>query len=157
MNDSVLVSKRDILLACLLLTILILLSGGLGIYVLSDPGLRQAHTMIAAARQIGSWYHEEVDWPDAVRAARNGMVQMLDRFSGYVTEEEFEQMHEDQSGGYSGIGVTITRRSEAVARPKPRACCRVISSRFPTRSHWRAYPRGRHRFICAAKTIPMYG
>jgi carboxyl-terminal processing protease len=107
MNVPDTIDRREILLAAIFLTLMILICGGLGIYVLSDPGLQRGYVLTNAARQIDSWYHEAVDWTEVVEGAQRGMIGMLDRFSGYVTDAEFDRMHEDQSGGYSGIGVTI--------------------------------------------------
>lgn len=118
--------RRQLLVAALLIVAMVWLAGGAGVYVLSDPGISSARNLARAAEIIDAYFYREVDWRALNMAARQEMIGRLDRFSQYVSANEFTQMEQDRSGGYSGIGVTVTEHNNgllvlSVRQPGPAA------------------------------------
>jgi carboxyl-terminal processing protease len=118
--------RSQLLIAALLIVAMALLAGGAGVYVLSDPGIRSSQRLLRAARIIDTYFYRHVDWFALSTEARRGMIDRLDRFSQYVPAEQFAQMEQDRSGGYSGIGVTVSDHDDgllvlSVRQPGPAA------------------------------------
>lgn len=103
--------RRTILLSALLSTLLILLCGGMAAYVLSDPDIKWAYLFHRVATEVQAEYVDQIDWDQAFRSAQRGMFSELDRYSGYIDRQDFSEMREELTGGYSGIGVTVTKDS----------------------------------------------
>jgi len=101
--------RRTILISAFLSTLLILLCGGMAAYVLSDPDIKWAYLVSRAATEVQAEYVEPVNWEQAFRSAQEAMFSELDRYSGYIDRQEFSEMREELSGGYSGIGVVVTK------------------------------------------------
>lgn len=53
-------------------------------------------------------YVEEIDTQKAVDGAIQGMLFSLDPHSSYLTPEEFEELQEETSGAFSGVGIEVT-------------------------------------------------
>lgn len=107
MRSSQPLDRKALLLSMIFIVLIILLSGGTGIYVLSDPSLEDAMIMTRAAFRIEELYRSEVDWPELIASGRQGMFDRLDRYSSYFMPEQFETMDEELEGGYTGIGVSV--------------------------------------------------
>ncbi|MDX9859152.1 MAG: S41 family peptidase [candidate division Zixibacteria bacterium] len=107
MTESNLLSRRDLLLAGVLLLLIVVLAGGMGVYVLSAPSLKQANAMAVAAVIIRDNYAEPFDWRSMIDAGRREMLSRLDRYSGYIERDLFNRMNEEFTGSYGGIGVTV--------------------------------------------------
>ena len=61
-------------------------------------------------RQIDKYYKGEYNEEDLVEGAYHGYVNGLgDKYSAYMTKEEYEQDLESYSGNYSGIGITFNQ------------------------------------------------
>ncbi len=103
--------RRAILLSALLSTVMILLCGGMAAYVLSDPEIKWAYMFARAATEVQAEYVEPVNWEQAFTSAQEAMFSELDRYSGYVGRQEFQEMREELSGGYSGVGVVVMKDS----------------------------------------------
>lgn len=114
MTEHILLSRREILFSGVLLLLLVMLAGGMGVYVVSDPSLKQAHTMAIAARIIMDHYAEPVDWRSMVDAGRTEMLSRLDRYSGYIEPNRFALMDEEFTGSYGGIGVSVVPHSDGL-------------------------------------------
>jgi len=108
MTPLAIFDRRSILISAALLGGMILLNGGMALYVLSDPGLEYAFHMVAVARLVDEHHDGEVDWDRLVPVGRDAILDMLDRYSGYVPPEEFDEKRLQREGHYFGIGVTVT-------------------------------------------------
>ncbi|MFH1687483.1 MAG: S41 family peptidase [bacterium] len=108
MSPTETIDKRAILLIAAIVLAITIIAGATGVYVLSDPAISSGQRLLVSASVIDRWYHQEVDWDSLAQAGRDGMLDRLDRFSGYVSDQEFQRIRSDQSGGYSGLGVTIS-------------------------------------------------
>ncbi len=106
--------RRSILIATTLLGAMILLSGGMALYVLSDPGLEHAFHMVTVARLVDEHHAGEVAWDHLVISGRRAMMDVLDRYSGYVSPAEFEEKRQQREGHYGGIGVTVTGHQDGL-------------------------------------------
>ena len=60
--------------------------------------------ILARARQD---YVTEIDEPEAMEAAINGMLTSLDTHSGYLNAEDFKSMQVQTSGEYGGLGIEV--------------------------------------------------
>ena len=57
---------------------------------------------------------EKVSDSKLLKAALRGMLQELDEFSMYEAPERFKAIREDTAGRFAGIGLTLSRRGNAV-------------------------------------------
>ena len=65
-------------------------------------------------------YVEETDSDNLLTGAIRGMLNSLDDpYTGYLPPKEYEDMQEDFSGEYSGIGIVITMRDEQLTIVSP--------------------------------------
>lgn len=107
MTASGTINRRSILTATALLSFMILLNGATALYVLSDPSFKQAYHLLRVVSLIDEHYVEEVDWARLVPIGRRALMDNLDRYSGYVTPDDFAEKRQQREGYYSGIGVTV--------------------------------------------------
>lgn len=114
MNRDIPLNRIDLLVSMLMIVLVIVVTGGMGIYVLSDPGIRAASRLIVAAHAIEEYAVDPVNGERMIETARDSMFGLLDRYSGYVEREEFDQMREEMSGGYGGIGVTVVPHDDGL-------------------------------------------
>lgn len=70
---------------------------------------------------VDLFYYNEVDREKQEEALYDGIMQGLDDpYAGYYTPEEFEELQEDSSGEYVGIGAVLTQDTDkiiSVVRP----------------------------------------
>ena len=102
-------SRRTIIQTITLVFLLVILCGGLGIYVLSDKSVRAAFSLAESAAEIDRAYPGQINWDDAFRRSVDGMTSILDRYSYYMTGSEFGRLDEEFHGEYVGIGVSVVR------------------------------------------------
>ncbi len=114
MTTDYTLARRNILLAALLVVLIVLLNGGMAIYVATDPSIRTAMLFRDVAYTIQHIYPEPVNLDTLTNNAINGMFEHLDRFSSYVEPWQFRQMDEEEEGSYGGIGVTIIRHADGL-------------------------------------------
>lgn len=84
-----------------------MLSGGMGVYVLADAGIKDAFSFAAVCLKIEELNLQGIDADQMLNSARRAMFARLDRYSRYMNRREFERMDEEMSGSYHGIGVTV--------------------------------------------------
>ena len=99
--------RRSLLLSALFLFLIVLISGGMSVYVVSDPALRQVSKMARVAYVVDHNYMEEVDWNKASRDALDAMFGKLDRFSNYIDPRNWKRVTEEFHGSYTGLGITV--------------------------------------------------
>lgn len=114
MNPPHSLDRKAIMLSMIFIVLMVMLAGGMGVYVLSDPSLEDAMTMTRAAFRIEELYRSEVDWPALIASGRQGMFDNLDRYSSYFGREQFNSLDEELEGGYTGIGVTVVFHDEGL-------------------------------------------
>ncbi len=102
-------SRRAIIQTITLVLLLVILCGGLGIYVLSDKSVRAAYSLAETAAEIDRAYPGQINWDDVFRQSVDGMTSILDRYSYYMTGSEFGRLDEEFHGEYVGIGVSVVR------------------------------------------------
>lgn len=102
-------TRRIVVQTAVLMTLLVLLCGGMGIYVLSDKSMRAAYSLATTAAEIERTYPGQVNWSEVYIQSVDGMTSVLDRYSGYLTSTDFGRLNEEFEGEYVGIGVTVIR------------------------------------------------
>ncbi len=68
---------------------------------------------------IQNYYVDEVSQEELIKSAIEGMLQEIDRYSNYMTEEEYLDMQEEMEGEYGGIGIIITMRDNELTIVSP--------------------------------------
>jgi len=76
-------------------------------YVTSSPTLRLAARMNGTAQFALREYSEKFPVDSLFENAAREVYGSLDRYSGYVSVEQFEHINEEFSGRYAGIGVSV--------------------------------------------------
>ena len=107
MNHPHTFDRKSLLVSALLIVVIVMIAGGMAVYVLSDPAVNEALILTSAAFRIDELYRDEVDWKALIVSARQGMFEQLDRYSTYYQPEQFENLDEELTGSYSGIGVSV--------------------------------------------------
>lgn len=99
--------RKAILLSLILIVLILVMSGSMALYVLSDRSIAQTQMVERAALAIEEHYFDDVNFDDLLQSARASMFDMLDRYSTYYPKKSFEEMDENLTGSYTGIGVLI--------------------------------------------------
>src|SRR5690554_2898317 len=86
-----------------ILTILLVLISTAGLRAETDPFDIFQEVLF----YIEHYHIDEQDREELFKGAIKGMVETLDIFSGYMTEEEYEEMHLEMDGHFGGIGISI--------------------------------------------------
>jgi carboxyl-terminal processing protease len=94
--------------------LIVLISGGMGVYVVSDPAFAQAYTLARAVKTISKYHESDVDSGELTMSARRAIFERLDRYSGYLATSELDRLEEEFSGHYGGIGVSVLRHDQGL-------------------------------------------
>ena len=70
MNNPPSLDRQGFYQSIVLIVLILILAGGMGVYVISDPFLNEALIMVRAASLVRNLYHEQIDWETALDAAR---------------------------------------------------------------------------------------
>jgi C-terminal peptidase prc len=99
--------RKSFFFSLIFIILLIMSAGMIGIYIISDTSIENSLVLSKAAIYIQDNYHSDIDWGEMTNSSRDAMFDLLDRYSSFYQERQFENMHEELSGSYSGIGVSI--------------------------------------------------
>jgi len=114
MNPGTPLDRKFFLLSMILLALIVLIAGGMGTYVLSDPGIGQAYMFARAATKIVEQRGSNVTESDLIASALRAIFDRMDRYSSYVSSAQFDRLDEELSGHYSGIGVSVIRHEHGL-------------------------------------------
>ena len=64
--------------------------------------------------KINKEYVDEINQSDSMDSAINGLLQSLDPYSAYMSPEIFNEMQEETSGEFGGLGIEVTMESGVV-------------------------------------------
>ncbi len=64
--------------------------------------------------KINEEYVDEINQSDSMDSAINGLLQSLDPYSAYMSPEIFNEMQEETSGEFGGLGIEVTMESGVV-------------------------------------------
>lgn len=99
--------RREMILTMMLVICLILFSGGMAVFILTDSGLSSVLTLASVATEVEKQSAGNLDWDRMFLQAVHSMTNKLDRFSFYIEPRRFQQMDEEFTGSYGGIGVSV--------------------------------------------------
>ncbi len=102
-----LLNRKSLLQSLFFVVIIILISGLMTIYILSDKSIKEAFIFNNFARILLNHYSENLDSEKVIESAREAMFADLDRYSTYIKSNRFKQMDEELTGGYFGIGLSV--------------------------------------------------
>jgi len=114
MTQNFPIDRRTIVLSAIFMFLIILLAGAAGVFILSDKSLKQALIFVNFTLELEENYPGQLDWDQLLVSAREAMFEQLDRYSGFVEVNQFEQLDEELSGSYSGIGVSVVRHDRGL-------------------------------------------
>ena len=106
--------KRFSLIHLLLLVLLtVAVTAGVGLAVLYQMVGKEGLSLLEGLHLINEKFVGEYDEGEVVDAALEGMVEGLgDRWSYFLTEEEYEAQNQRRTNQYVGVGVTVNYESE---------------------------------------------
>lgn len=106
--------KRFSLIHLLLLVLLtVAVTAGVGFAVLYQMVGKEGLSLLEGLHLINEKFVGEYDEGEVVDAALEGMVEGLgDRWSYFLTEEEYEAQNQRRTNQYVGVGVTVNYESE---------------------------------------------
>ncbi len=104
---TIIISRGTIIWSLTIMALMVVVAGGMAVYVLSDPGLEDAITLRRAAVYLADNYQSDYDADELIARGRQAMFDRLDRYSTHVPRQEMMQRREELSGGYYGIGVSV--------------------------------------------------
>ncbi len=108
MSKNPFYDKKSLILTILFLALTISITGGMAVIVISDPAVRYSQSLFRAARIIRDVYPDTINWQSAMLSARQAIFEQLDPFSSYINKEQLDRFVDELSGGYHGIGVSVT-------------------------------------------------
>lgn len=114
MSDEPKTSRFALTLSVFFLFATVLISGGMGVYVLSDKDLQESFDFARVAQEIEMIYPGQVNWSQLFDDAMAGMIGRLDRFSTYHEASQFGRIREELSGSYTGIGVSVVQHQRGL-------------------------------------------
>ncbi|MEW5993883.1 MAG: PDZ domain-containing protein, partial [Candidatus Zixiibacteriota bacterium] len=114
MNPTPALDRPQFVTAVLLLTVMVLVAGGMAAYVLSDPGIHHSYRLIRAAVAINEAVGPEIDRRGLMEAAHSAIFEQLDPFSGYVNEKGLRRIEEELSGEYAGLGMLVVGHEQGL-------------------------------------------
>lgn len=114
MPHPVPLDRRSLLASALLLTVVVVIAGGMALYVVSDERFEQAHSMMTVAVLVDQLYPSAHDRDESIERARRALFEPLDRYSTYMDTDRFERMDEELSGSYRGIGISVVRHDKGL-------------------------------------------
>lgn len=91
---------------CLFVT-LILLTSGTGIYLLSDKNIYLPLQITNTLELIRVTHPEIYNSGNLINRAQDAVLNELDRYSGLLEPRELDRVHEEFTGSYGGIGITV--------------------------------------------------
>lgn len=89
-------------------------TAGLSVFVLTDRNLSHQYRLTSSLELIEYLYPESYHSDSLIAMAREAIFQTLDRYSGYLEPRELDQVTEEFSGSYAGIGITIVSHARGL-------------------------------------------
>ena len=68
---------------------------------------------------VQQYYVDETDMPELMHGAVDGMLGSLDPHSGYLSPEDYQELEDETSGSFIGIGIEITQRDGVLTTVAP--------------------------------------
>ena len=99
--------RKSFILSILFSIVLLLLAGILSLYVISDKAVKEMYLLSNALEAIENNFFEPVDRDQMISDARDAMFAKLDRYSTYYPNQKFDELDEEMTGSYSGIGISV--------------------------------------------------
>ena len=59
---------------------------------------------------VQQYYVDETEMPELMQGAVDGMLGSLDPHSGYLSPEDYQDLEDETSGSFIGIGIEVTQR-----------------------------------------------
>ncbi len=86
---------------------LILLTSGAGIFLLSDKNIYLPLQLTNTLELISIMHPDKYNSGKMIKSAQNAVINELDRYSGILEPRELDRVHEEFTGSYGGIGITV--------------------------------------------------
>lgn len=86
---------------------LILLTSGTGLFLLSDENIYLPLQLTNTLELISAMHPDIYNRGNLIKHAQNAVLNELDRYSGLLEPRELDRVHEEFTGSYGGIGITV--------------------------------------------------
>ncbi len=100
--------------AFFLLSLTFALFTGAVLYVISSPQLHEMARYEATVRAVIAEYPGDIDGAEFFNSSADAVYGTLDRYSRYAPAQAYDQIVEEYSGAYAGIGVSIVAVSQGL-------------------------------------------
>lgn len=84
-----------------------------------EEAFEQMELLAEVLLQVRKHYVEELSYEDLLRGAIRGMLSELDPHSAFLDQEEYQNLVEETSGAYGGIGIQIGIRENTLTVISP--------------------------------------
>ena len=68
---------------------------------------------------VQQYYVDETEMPELMQGAVDGMLGSLDPHSGYLSPEDYQDLEDETSGSFIGIGIEVTQRDGVLTTVAP--------------------------------------
>lgn len=99
--------RRSMIWGVCLFVTLILLTSGAGIFLLSDQNIYLPLQLTNTLELISIMHPDKYNSGNLMKSAQNAVINELDRYSGLLEPRELDRVHEEFTGSYGGIGITV--------------------------------------------------
>jgi len=86
---------------------LILLISGTGLFLLSDKNIYLPFRLTNTLELIRIMHPDKYNGAALMKHAQDAVLDELDRYSGLLEKRELDRVHEEFTGSYGGIGITV--------------------------------------------------
>ncbi len=80
---------------------------------------RELETFANVLSLVQQYYVDQVDIRAMMHGAINGMLSSLDPHSGYMSPEDFQELEEETTGSFTGVGIEVTIRDNILTAVAP--------------------------------------
>lgn len=88
---------------------LILLTSGAGVWLIADENIYLPLQLTNTLELIRVMHPDKYNSGKLIKSAQNAVFEELDRYSGLLEPRELDRVHEEFTGSYGGIGITVLR------------------------------------------------
>ena len=109
-------SKKNTALPLIILVILISLFTKSSFADDHDENIELFKLFLRVFSEVEDQYVDDIDSKELMYSALRGMLQSLDPYSTYLSEDDFKEMEVDTKGFYGGLGLEVTLDANGFVR-----------------------------------------
>ena len=90
-----------------LITFLLLITSISGVNCSENELYKKIDLFGEVLEKINNEYVDEIDQSESMVSAINGLLQLLDPYTGYMSPKMFSEMQTETSGEFGGLGIAV--------------------------------------------------